>query len=251
MGDMTAGEEENLLIQEIFNKLNLIEKHKSVVDHQNKNFTNNIKSLTQDDCIIISDFKENLKIGGGPEETKQMFFNKEQVSVLGFALIYWEDGLLKMDYITYLSNQLTHDSRFTGQCLTGLFQEKVKNEFKNIYLWTDGGKHFCSKEYLCFQLQISKQIEGFFKHNFFAEYHGKNFVDGHFGRLSQWFKKIEAVQKIETVDQLLVLFESEEATRVTNFYSSNPGKILSGENYFYKYEVYERANKEFIDIEDI
>ena len=104
---------------------------------------------------------------------------------------------------------------------------------------------------MCFQLQISKQIEGFFKHNFFAEYHGKNYVDGHFGRLSQWFKKIEAVQKIETVDQLLVLFKSEEATRVTNFYSSNPGKILSGENYFYKYEVYERANKEFIDIEDI
>ena len=161
MGDMTAGEEENLLIQEISNKLNLIEKHKSVVDHQNKNFTNNIRSLSQDDCIIISDFKENLKIGGGPEETKQMFFNKEQVSVLGFALIYREDGLLKMDYITYLSNQLTHDSRFTGQCLTGLFQEKVKNKFKNIYLWTDGGKHFWSKEYLCFQLQISKQIEGF------------------------------------------------------------------------------------------
>ena len=26
---------------------------------------------------------------------------------------------------------------------------------------------------------------------------------------------------------------------------------MSGENYFYKYEVYERANKEFIDIEDI
>ena len=175
-----------------------------------------------------------------------MFFNKKQVSVLGFALIYWEYGLLKMDYITYLSNQLTHDSRFIGQCLTGLFQKKVKNKFKNIYLWTDGGKHFCSKEYLCFQLQISKQIEGLFKHNFFAEYHGKNYVDGHFGRLSQWFKKIEAVQKIETVDQLLVLFKSEKATRVTNFYSSNPVKILSGENHFYKYEVYERANKNLL-----
>ena len=64
-------------------------------------------------------------------------------------------------------------------------------------------------------------------------------------------KKFEAVQKIETVDQLVILFEAEEATRVTNFYSSNPGKFLSGENYFYKYEVYERANKEFIDIKDI
>ena len=64
-------------------------------------------------------------------------------------------------------------------------------------------------------------------------------------------KKLKQFKKLETADQLLVLFKSEEATRVTNFYSSNPGKILSGENYFYKYEVYERANKKFIDIEDI
>ena len=78
-----------------------------------------------------------------------------------------------MDYIAYLSNQLTHDSKFTGQCLKGFFQEKVKNKFKNIYLYTDGRKHFCSKEYLCSQLQIPKQIEGFFKHSFFAEYNGK------------------------------------------------------------------------------
>ena len=43
MEDMTAGEEENLSIQEISNKLNLIEKHKSVVDHQNINFLNKYK----------------------------------------------------------------------------------------------------------------------------------------------------------------------------------------------------------------
>ena len=66
--------------------------------------------------------------------------------------------------------------------------------------------------------------------------------------MSQWFKKIEAIQKIETVDQLLVMFKSEEPTRVKNFYSSNPKNFLSGENYFYKYEVYERANKEVISI---
>ena len=62
MEDMTAKEEENLLIQDISNKLNLIEKHKSVVVHQNKNFTNNIKSSTQDDCIIILDFKKISKL---------------------------------------------------------------------------------------------------------------------------------------------------------------------------------------------
>ena len=50
-------------------------------------------------------------------------------------------------------------------------------------------------------------------------------------------QKIEAVQKFKTVDQLLVFFKSKEATRVTN----STHLILkknSGENYFYKYEVY-------------
>ena len=96
------------------------------------------------------DLKKISKFVEGFKETKQMFFKKEQISVLGFAIIYWKDGLLKMDYKLILSNQLTNDSRFTGQCLTGLSQEKVKNKFENIYLWIDGGRHFCSKEYLCF-----------------------------------------------------------------------------------------------------
>ena len=69
--------------------------------------------------------------------------------------------------------------------------------------------------------------------------------------MSQWFKKIEAVQKIKIVDQLLLLSETEELIRLSSFYLSNPGKFVSGKNYFYKYEVYKRANKEFIDIEDI
>ena len=63
IGDMIAGEEENLLIYKTQINLILLRSTKSIVDHQNKNFTNNIKSLTQDDCITISDFKENPKIG--------------------------------------------------------------------------------------------------------------------------------------------------------------------------------------------
>ena len=59
-------------------------------------------------------------------------------------------------------------------------------------------------------------------------------------------QNIEAVKKIETVDQLLVLFKTEK--KVKNSYSFNPRKILVGENYFYKYDVYKRANKESIDM---
>ena len=77
--------------------------------------------------------------------------------------------------------------------------------YKNITLWTDGGNHFKSQEFLHFQYNLSQHIKGYWKHNFFGEYHGKNLVDGHFGRLSQTFKEIELRNKINSIDQLLAL----------------------------------------------
>ena len=42
-------------------------------------------------------FKENLRLGGGPTETKKDFFNKQQISVLGLAIIKNENNFIKTD----------------------------------------------------------------------------------------------------------------------------------------------------------
>ena len=41
-------------------------------------------NLNKKECSLIMDFKENFKIGGDPIETSKIFYNKSQVSCLGF-----------------------------------------------------------------------------------------------------------------------------------------------------------------------
>ena len=68
--------------------MNIISEHKEIVKHQKYQFNQDVDALTEQNCILIMDFKENLRIGGGPNETKNDFFNHQQISVLGLAIIY-------------------------------------------------------------------------------------------------------------------------------------------------------------------
>lgn len=70
---------------------------------------------------MILDFKENLRLGGGPRETNQMFYRMEQCSVLGFCLIHKSaDGVVHKDYFDFFSSILSHDSLFVKDCLRDL-----------------------------------------------------------------------------------------------------------------------------------
>src|SRR3954469_3582054 len=60
--------------------------------------------------------------------------------------------------------------------------------------------------YICCELSTLYNIQCFV--NFFAEYHGKNAVDGHFGLLSRWFIEGEKVQDIFTINDLISLFQN-------------------------------------------
>ena len=75
-----------------FNKIeyyyNLIRLNKE----QKKNFKEKIMNLNEKEFCLIMDFKENFKIGGVPIEISQIFYNKSQVSFLGFCLIYKENN---------------------------------------------------------------------------------------------------------------------------------------------------------------
>ena len=47
-----------------------------------------LMDLNEKEWCLIIDFKENFKIGCGTIKTSQIFYNKSQVSCLGFSLIY-------------------------------------------------------------------------------------------------------------------------------------------------------------------
>ena len=73
------------------------------------------------------------------------------------------------------------------------------------------------------------------KHNFFGEYHGKNIVDGHFGKLSRWKKEFELYRRIDSIDNLITLYKTKEVLRTRSNDSNNNGK-----KYFLKFNLIER-----------
>ncbi|PVV01020.1 hypothetical protein BB560_004579 [Smittium megazygosporum] len=133
------------------------EVHKQLTLEQRKNFKNQIAGLSGKSLIIISDFKENFKIGGGPIETTRDFYQKPQISDLCFCVLSKSGDLVRVPKV------------------------------EEVNLWSDSGPHFKNADYLysvCLELpQIFSSKK--FKLNYFMENHGKSDVDGRFGVLSR------------------------------------------------------------------
>ena len=51
--------------------------------------------------MLVLDFKENLRIGGGPNETKKIYLNKKQISVFGISIITKKNSFLVKNYHTF------------------------------------------------------------------------------------------------------------------------------------------------------
>lgn len=144
------------------------------------------------------DFKESLKLGEGPVETKATWFSHKQVSDLGIAVIYRNKHDKKeVSYYKFFSEIPTHDSLFAGDCLKKLSEREEMKCHDKVSIWTDGGNHFRSQEFisLFFEELYFKQ-EKKVKMNYFAEYNGKSIVDGHFGLISRWLKDMIKVKKL-------------------------------------------------------
>jgi len=166
------------------------------------------------------DFKENVKIGGGPVETGASYYKQKQISVLGFAVHFTDEyGNLTMRYFDFLSEILSHDSLFVVDCISKLLSQSFMARFKNIFFWSDSGPHFRSGEVLDFVFdRLPRDFpEKSIYLNFFAEYHGKSVVDGHFGVLSNWLKDGMKVRYIRSIDDLVAFFREKAGSGFCKF----------------------------------
>jgi hypothetical protein len=159
-------------------------------------------------------------LGGGPNEVNQDFYNRQQCSVFGCAVVYFDPVLqrTKTGYVDYFSDVLSHDGVYVKDCITHLIQNLVsicprlqqqqgQQPVKKINIWTDVGPHFRCQEVAHFFLKkIPSQFNVAVQWNMFAECHGKSIVDGHFGLLSRWLKKIELKKKVTSINTLVELF---------------------------------------------
>ena len=83
----------------------------------------------------------------GGNEISSDFYNKRQISCLGIALMYKINDEPQIEYISYFSDILNHDSLFSGDVLN-LFINELNEKYKKIHISTDCGPHFRSKEFL-------------------------------------------------------------------------------------------------------
>ena len=156
---------------------------------------------------MILDFKENLRLGGGPRETNQMFYQMEQCSVLGFCLIHKSaDGVVHKDYFDFFSSILSHDSLFAKDCLRNLVTDPSFPRFASLSIWTDCGPHFRSFEFAHTVLrELPEKLSIPVQWSFFGEHHGKSLVDGHFGLLSRWLGEGEKSRPVENMQSCIDL----------------------------------------------
>ncbi|CAG8507156.1 13046_t:CDS:2, partial [Dentiscutata heterogama] len=142
-----------------------------VVDKLHKLFGNDfapivlMRSLGLQVINNLEPVKKNIRIGGDLVETENNFFEKTQVSVLGFAVYYHEpDRSLHTQYFDYFSDVLSHDTLFVINCITKLLSHSFMSRFHEACFWSDCEPH----------------------------YYGKNIIDSHFGVLSRCFSEGEA-----------------------------------------------------------
>ncbi|PVU85689.1 hypothetical protein BB559_006864, partial [Furculomyces boomerangus] len=159
-------------------------EHKILCAQQKTYYNSILDGISDESCIIIADFKENFKIGGGPVEENRVYYNKTSISDLCFCLITRSDENITRRYYNYLSKLLSHDSN-------------------------DTGTHFRSNKYIygVFNTIRHRYPSKTFFLNYFLEFHGKRDVGGHFGTLTKWFYDAENSRYKSILDDLINLFE--------------------------------------------
>lgn len=228
--------------KKIKDDIKAIQNHKKFKDHQKEQYEKDLENLKENDAIIIVDFKENFKVGGGPTEANRLYYSKTPVSVLGFALITKNSNKVTYEYYDFLSEILSHDSLFAGECLIKLLNLERFNTIHNLKIWSDNGNHFRSHEFLYFVfIEAPKIIKGDIKFNRFAEGHGKSAVDGHFGVITKLFRQKEKERRILNIHDLKEVFETEEIRKSQKNNSSND--TVSQKTFFYLYDRESRSKQ--------
>lgn len=186
-------------------RIKFFKDHKELNQDQKSYYRQKIQNLEDDECIVVMDFKQNFKIGGGPVEKSQSFYNKSSISCLGFCVIYKVRGKVDRKYYNYLSEVITHDSYYVINCLRSLEKDNLE-KFSKIHFWSDNAGHFRSEELRNYILLDIPTRNYTTSQNFFVEYHGKSDIDGHFGLLQKVFDEYERKYETYSIYSVLLCF---------------------------------------------
>jgi hypothetical protein len=224
---------------------NQLRIHQFIAEKQRESHNNLLENISENELMVVMDFKENIRLGEGPVELGRDFYTKQQCSVLGFAVVFCDQVSKQpiIEYIDFFSDILSHDALFASSCLRVVLKKYLENnnnmgqsKITKVHFWNDTGRHFQCAELAHFLLnKVSFEFGVQVTWNFFGEHHGKNIVDGHFSILSQWIKDLAKFNFLDSMETLIRLLK--DRVEVSQMVSSNQGT-----NIFF--EVYERVERE-------
>ena len=69
------------------------------------------------------DSKKNMRIGGGRVETSRDFYTKSEITILGFCVFLNKNNIVTKKQISFVSENLSHDSHFVKSAVNKLFED--------------------------------------------------------------------------------------------------------------------------------
>jgi hypothetical protein len=213
--------------------LKKISEHKERAKYQRGKFKEQLSQVQSsiNKAVILLDFKENLIIGGSPNETNQDYYNKKQITCLGI-IVFFQKQVYVFDI---LSEDLKHDAFFVIQALklVTTHEEFKKLKIEEVSIWFDGGPHFKNYEIAgFFSSDFCNQFKKF-EWNHFIQYHGKSYCDSHFSVLGRIYKRYEHNKgKIKSIDDLISIGQ-EQLDKMKENHEFNSRKNRKFEQIYY------------------
>ena len=137
-------------------------------------------------CVIVVDFKENLKLGREPCEQDDAYYKVKPCSVVG-AVAFLGGVQVNIDHVSSVKNHSSEIANFVLSKTIDLLSREYPDKFaeiQTISVWSDCGSHFRSEVQAAFTLfELPKSTKKKIKMNFFVEKHGKSHCDSHFQKV--------------------------------------------------------------------
>jgi hypothetical protein len=251
-------QEDQTNLKKLREDLRMYLQHKKLREKQADAFKEQIKEIPSGECVLVVDFKENVKIGKGLVELNKDFYRFKSRTILGFVIYSNPSGQrIEKTHVNMVSEVLTHDGLFSSDALHQVIRTECAN-MKKVRVWTDCGPHFrCAEFANTLLVEVPKQNKIQMEWNFFAPYHGKNACDTHFSLLSRYLKTKEKQMHIFDTRSLIDAWEQSFRDTKKAKVSAQPLKSKQNKRLIpttIKFVVYEppaRSAKRLLKIRDL
>jgi len=174
------------------------------------------KGLTEDDVLIVIDWKENGSLPLASTETGDMFWTKErkEFSIFGACVYQNVGGCVRVKKCLFATEILDHDVSMSTLMVDEVLQHHVVNLpiVKRISFWSDCGPHFRAYQFLGHVEEVwVPKYKCTIRINYFAEKHGKGVCDGLFAEITKWLGRClkQPGIVIDTIDGFVRAMRSE------------------------------------------